>query len=186
MDVQIPFLNEIFIGVSLVLGILFFLRANARWQAVLSAVRHKKGFSISSLGYKKAVVNEGVAVLIYFSASVLFLFFSPVGFWIGFIAVVWGLEGIFHILHHAASSSYKVLVQDNMITVISNSVRRVRWSQITKVERANRDVMFSTKDGQPFRIDSEFIKKDEFDSFLATLKEKADEKGLYFSADFES
>lgn len=180
MDIVIPYIDHVYTGVAILLGLLFFGKANYRWQAVSIAKKAKLYFVMSKVGMKKAIAYEGVNLGFYIIAAVALLFFSSKGFYVGCVAVLFIIEGIAHLAQNASSVVYRTIVQENAITIINNYVTVIPWKGLKRIESRHDDVRFIDELNKVYLLDLDTINKDEQKDLLEELKRIARKKNLFF------
>lgn len=180
MDIEIPFINEILIGIASFFIFLLVLKSNVRWQALFMGLR-TKGFNLSLEGFKKIILSELFSTSYFFVfALVVFLYFPNQTF-LGIVFSIFFLEGVLHLSVQFLKKPYKVLLNERNISVVTNNLTMVRWSDILKIETRHKDVHFINKLGYPVLVDTQLMCESDKQQFLLTVQKLAQEKHIYCS-----
>jgi len=185
MDVEIPYIGEVYIIIALFLVLLFFVKVNYRWQAVAIAKKAKVYFVMSRVGMKKAITYEGLNIAFYTLVSIAMIFFSSMGFYVGIVAVLFALEGVAHLFQNASSMVYRTIVQDHAITIINNYITVIPWKGLKRVESRHEDIRFVDDLNKVYLLDLDTINTAEQPKLVEELKRIAYDKNLYFDVQEE-
>jgi len=184
MDVEIPYLKEVYLATSIFMFILLFLKANYRWQASFLAKKAPNYFIISKKGMKKAVVYESINIGFYAFLSIMLIWKSGEGFIIGSLIGLYFLEGFLNLAQNMFSSGYRTLIQENAITIVTNYITIIPMKEIVKIEGIHRDIRFLDKNGKTFLVDIDSIEASQHEEFIAQVKAIARSKNIYFDVAF--
>ncbi len=180
MDIQVPYLKEIFLGIATFLGLVLILRINSRWQSLLLGLR-SQGYPISIMGFKKILVYEGISLMYYGLFALIMLFLIDIGFLLGVVSAFYFIEGVLHFAFSLAKKPYKILVNDKSITIITNELTLVRWTDISKIDSRQNDIHLLMKIGAPVLIDLDWLSADDQQKIIAEITKIAQEKKLFCS-----
>lgn len=182
MDIEIPFLKEIFWGIGILFFAVFALKLSIRWPSLVTALR-SNGYRLSLKGYRKVMIYEGI-VLLYFGAfSFAMLKYIDLAFLAGVAALLLFAEGIALLSIQGIKYPFKVLVNSNAITKITNELEVISWQSIKKIDSRQNDIHLIDKEGRLVMIDLEWIEKNVREDFIKQITEIAHSKGIYCSID---
>ena len=184
MDIVVPYLKQVFLATAIFMFILLFLKANYRWQASYLVKKAPNSFVISRKGMKKAIVYEGINIGFYAYLSIMLLLYVNEGFIIGILIGLYFLEGFINLVQNIFSSSYRTLIQENAITIVSNYITIIPMKEIVKIESSHRDIRFLDKNNKTYLLDIDSIKSDQHEAFIGQVKEIAKSKGIYYDVAF--
>ena len=184
MDIVVPYLKQVFLAIAIFMFILLFLKANYRWQAAYLAKKAPNPFIISRKGMKKAIVYEGINIGFYAYLSIMLLLYVNEGFIIGILIGLYFLEGFINLVQNIFSSSYRTLIQENAITIVSNYITIIPMKEIVKIESSHRDIRFLDKNNKTYLLDIDSIKADQHEAFIDQVKAIAKSKGIYCDVAF--
>lgn len=180
MDIQIPYLKEVFMVATIILAATFFIKLSSRWPAIFTALK-SNGYKLSLKGFRKVIIYEGI-VLLYFGAfTYIMLKYIDIGFWTGIVGLLLFVEGAALLITQLMKSPFKVLVNEGAITKITNEWEVVSWKNIRKIDSRQNDIHLIRTDGTPVLIDLEWIDQSERDEFIERITQLAHEKGIYCS-----
>jgi len=182
MDVDIPYVETILWAVFGVLLLLLVLKINVRWQAILLGIK-SNGFNLTLKGFRRVIVAEGVSLLYFFSVGTFLISFLEEIHPLAFLAYGYFVEGAAHLIMHVSKKPYKILLSDKAITKITNQLLFIRWGDLSKIDSRHNDIHFIDKMGRVTMFDTELIKKEDKQSFIAELNELARKKNIYCSID---
>lgn len=182
MDLDIPFVQEMFLGSAVALAAVFLIKLSSRWPAMFTALK-SDGYSLSMKGFRKVIIYEGIMLLYFGMFAYVMLKYIDAGFWTGTVGVALFAEGLFLLIMQVTKSPFKVLVNKVAITKITNEWEVVPWKRLQKIDSRQNDVHLIRKDGVPVMIDLEWIEKSVRDEFIQKITEIAQEKGIYCSID---
>lgn len=182
LAIPIPYVSEILLGVAVFLAIVLLLKITSRWQGLFLGMK-SSGYSISLFGFKKIIVYEGVMLLYFGFFGFVMLKYVDVAFPLGIVGLLFFIEGIAHLAFNVVAKPYKVLVNDRSITLITNTLTIVRWSEIVKIDSRQNDIHLIMKEGSPYLLDLDWLKEEDQDSLIADLNRIAQEKNIYSSID---
>lgn len=180
MDIEIPFIKEIFIGITILLGVLFVIKTNYRWQALLVAKKAKLFFLMSKGGMKKAVVYELINLGFYLLVALALIMFAPNGFFIGLISLLFLIEGSSNLLQNFSSMLYRTIVQENAVTIINNYITVIPWKGLIRIESRYNDIRFIDELNKVYLLDLDMINEQDRQPLIEELKRIAYQKNLYF------
>jgi len=184
MDIVVPYLKQVFLAIAIFMFILLFLKANYRWQASYLAKKAPNPFIISRKGMKKAIVYEGINIGFYAYLSIMLLLYVNEGVIIGILIGLYFLEGFINLVQNMFSSSYRTLVQENAITIVSNYITIIPMKEIVKIESSHRDIRFLDKNNKTYLLDIDSIKAEQHEVFIDEVKSIAKSKGIYCDVAF--
>jgi hypothetical protein len=182
MDINIPYLEDIFLGIAIFLGFILLLKISSRWQGVFLGLK-SKGYSISLLGFKKIIVYEGIMLLYFGLFGYIMLTHVDIGLPLGIIGVLFFIEGITHLTFNLVKKPYKILVNDRSITLITNKLTIIKWSEMLKIDSRQNDIHLMMKEGSPYLLDLDWLNNEDKDLLIADLNRIAQEKNMYSSID---
>ncbi len=180
MDIYIPYLKEALLGIAALLGVLFLFKVSLRWQALLMGIK-SKGYNLTTSGFNRVSVAEGVTLFYYLSVAVVLLVFFDQMQVIALLCLIFFVEGLAHLIVQIYAKPYKVLLNNKTITSITNEMKFIKWNQIKKIESRHNDVHFIDKLGRVQKIDTELILKEDKDEFIDEVNRMAREKNIYCS-----
>ncbi len=179
MDVQIPYINTVFIVLSIILGLLLFLKVNLRWQALVISLKNE-GYQVSKHGFGNTIVYEFINIIFYFLlGGVLILFVGEVWF-LGVVVFLHFLEGVMHLIINAIYKPYKIIINKSTVMVIANSIEILKWSTIKKVEGRHNDIHLIDKLNQVHIIDLDLLSLEDAKELTQKVKTIALDRNLYF------
>ena len=176
MGIKIPYLNKIIFTVAISLSFLLILKTNLRWQAIFKA-RKIKAFNISRSGWTKCVVYEFFQWVFYLFISFLLFNYFEKGWPIVIILVFFVLESVFHIL--LGLNLYKVVVEENAITMIDSNIVIVPWSEIVCIVKRHNDLQFKLTNNTIKLLDLDFIGPKDREEFQDKIKDIALNKNIF-------
>lgn len=180
MDIEIPFVGEIFLISAILLGAAFLIKLSSRWPAMFTAMK-SKGYKLSIKGFRKVIIYESI-VLLYFGAfAYIMLKYIDIGLWTGVVALLLFVEGAGLLITQLSKSPFKVMVNETAITKVTNEWEVVSWNNIKKIDSRQNDIHLILKDGTPVLIDLEWIDNSEKDEFVNKITQLAQDKGIYCS-----
>jgi hypothetical protein len=180
MDIQIPYIQEIMLGMAGVFIFLLLLKSNVRWQALFMGLR-AKGFNLSLNGFKKIILSELFSTSYFLVFALVVFIYFPTYTYLGWVFLIFFLEGVLHLSFQLIKKPYKVLLNNKNISVVTNNLTMVRWSDILKIETRHKDVHFINKLGYPILVDTQLMSDKDKNTFLFTVQQLAQEKGIYCS-----
>lgn len=179
MDVQVPYIGVIFIVLSVILGLLLFLKVNLRWQALRLSFKNE-GYQVSKHGFRNAIVYELINIVFYFLVGgSLLLYVSEIWF-VGIIIFLHFLEGALHLVINAVYKPYKIIVNDNTIMVLANVIKIVKWNSIKKIEGRHNDIVLIDKLNHVHIIDLDLLILEDAKDLTKKVKQIALDRNLYF------
>lgn len=182
MDIDIPYITEIFLGSAVLLGTVFLVKLSSRWPAILTALK-SSGYKLSVKGFRKVIIYEGI-VLLYFGAfGFIMLKYIDIGFWAGVVGALLFLDGVLLLITQLVKSPFKVMVNDRAITKVTNEWEVVSWNSIKKIDSRQNDIHLIRKNGSPILIDLEWIEKSVRNEFIDKVTELSQQKGIFCSID---
>jgi len=184
MDIEVPYLKEVFLATSIFMFILLFLKANYRWQASFLAKKAPNYFIVSKKGMKKAVVFESINIGFYAFLSIMLLMNLREGFVIGCLIGLYFIEGFLNLAQNMFRSGYRMIIQENAITIVTNYITIIPMKEIVKIESSHRDIRFLDMSGKTFLLDIDSVKAEEQEEFIAQVKAIARSKDIYFDVAF--
>lgn len=182
MDIQIPYLEEMFLGSALLLGTTFLIKISSRWPALFTAMK-SKGYQLSLKGFKKVIIYEGIVLLYLGVFAMVMLKYIDVAFFAGIAGLLLFFEGLTLLMVQLIKSPFRVMVNDKAITKITNEWEVVAWNDLRKIDSRQNDIHLILKSGSPVLIDLEWIEGTQRDEFIAKMNEIAQQKGIYCSID---
>jgi hypothetical protein len=180
MDIEIPFINEILIGIASFFIFLLILKSNVRWQALFMGIR-AKGYNLSLLGFKKIILSELFSTSYFLVFALVVFFYFPNYTYLGWVFLIFFLEGVLHLGIQFLKKPYKVLLNERNISVVTNNLTMVRWSDILKIETRHKDVHFINKLGYPILVDTQLMCESDKQDFLLKVQKFAQDKNIYCS-----
>lgn len=179
MDVHIPFIDTVFIILSIVLGLLLFFKVNLRWQALVLSLK-SDGYKISKSGFKNTIVYEAINIVFYLLVgSALMVYVTEIWF-VGLVIFLHFLEGILHLTTNAIYHPYKIINNKNSLMIIANSFKTLSWSSIKKIEGKHNDIHLVNKLGQVYILDLDLLSNEDGKRLKEEIKTIALERNLYF------
>jgi hypothetical protein len=179
MDVQIPYINTVFIVLSIILGLLLFLKVNLRWQALLISLKNE-GYQVSKHGFRNTIVYEFINIIFYFFlGGALILYVGEIWF-VGIVVFLHFLEGVLHLIINAIYKPYKIIINNSTVMVIANSIKILKWSAIKKVEGRHNDIHLIDKLNQVHIIDLDLLSLEDAKELTQKVKAIALDRNLYF------
>lgn len=182
MDINIPYIENIFLGIALFLGLVLLLKITSRWQGLFLGLR-SKGYSVSLLGFKKIIIYEGVMLLYFGLFGFVMVNYIEVGLPLGIVGILFFLEGLTHLTFNIVAKPYKILINERSITLITNTLTIIKWSEIVKIDSRQNDVHLIMKEGSPYLLDLDWLKSDDQQLLIADLNKIAQAKNIYSSID---
>ena len=182
MDINIPYLSEIFTGIAVFLTFLLLIKSSSRWQSLFLGIK-SKGYNLSSFGYKKILVYEGIMLLYFGLFGYIMLNYIDIGFWLGIAGGLFFIEGVAHLLFYFIAKPYKILINDRSITILANAMSIVKWSEVQKIDSRQNDIHIIRKDGSIQVIDVDWLLEDDKSAFIDEITKKAQQKNIYCSID---
>jgi hypothetical protein len=180
MDVNIPYIDTIFILLAVVLGLLLFFKINLRWQAFALSLKYD-GYSISKLGFKNAIVYESINIIFYFLVGGALLLYVGTIWFVGLVIFLHFVEGVLNLITNAIYKPYKIIVNDNIVMTIANSIQIVKWHQIKKIEGRHNDIHLVDKNNKVNILDMDLISFEDSKELFSKIKTIALSRDLYFS-----
>lgn len=180
MDVNIPYIDTIFILLAVVLGLLLFFKINLRWQAFALSLKYD-GYSISKLGFKNAIVYESINIIFYFLVGGALLLYVGTIWFVGLVIFLHFVEGVLNLITNAIYKPYKIIVNDNIVMTIANSIQIVKWHQIKKIEGRHNDIHLVDKNNKVNILDMDLISFEDSKELISKIKTIALSRDLYFS-----
>lgn len=180
MDIQVPYIQEIIMGIAGVFVFLLLLKSNVRWQALFMGLK-TQGFNLSLDGFKKIILFELFSTSYFFVFALVVFIYFPSLTYLGWVYLVFFLEGVLHLLLQVFKKPYKVLLNDKNISLVTNNLIMIRWSDLLKIETRHKDVHFINKLGYPVLIDTQLMSEEDRKTFLYTVQQLAQDKGIYCS-----
>lgn len=179
MDVKIPYITSVFIILSLVLGLLLFLKINLRWQALSISLKNE-GYKVSKHGFRNAIVYEFINIIFYFLVGGALLFYVGEIWFVGLVVFLHFTEGIMHLVINAIYKPYKIILNKSTIMVIANSIQILKWNSIKKIEGKHNDLNLIDKLGKVHIIDLDLLSVEDAKDLTKKVKAIALERNLYF------
>ncbi|MCB9195640.1 MAG: hypothetical protein H6600_06095 [Flavobacteriales bacterium] len=182
MDIEIPYLEELFLGSALILGAIFLIKLSSRWPAMLTAMK-SSGYQLSLKGFRKVIIYEGIVLLYLGAFSWIMLKYIDIAIYAGAISLLLFVEGLLLLIVQIIKSPFKVLVNEQAITKITNEWEVVSWSNLKKIDSRQNDIHLILKNGSPVLVDLEWIEASQRDEFIQKINSIAQQKGIYCSID---
>jgi len=179
MDVHIPFIDIIFIVLSIILGLLLFLKVNLRWQALALSFK-SEGYKIGKIGFKNTIVYEAINIVFYFLVGLVLMVYVSEIWFVGLVIFLHFIEGVLHLITNAIYHPYKIINNKNSLMIIANSFKTLRWSSIKKVEGKHNDIHLVNKLDQVYILDLDLLSKEDGQKLTQEIKAIALERNLYF------
>lgn len=179
MDVQVPYIGVIFIVLSVILGLLLFLKVNLRWQALRLSFKNE-GYQVSKHGFRNAIVYELINIVFYFLVGGSLLLYVGEIWFVGIIIFLHFLEGALHLVINAVYKPYKIIVNDNTIMVLANVIKIVKWNSIKKIEGRHNDIVLIDKLNHVHIIDLDLLILEDAKDLTKKVKQIALDRNLYF------
>lgn len=180
MDVNIPYIDTVFILLSIVLGLLLFFKINLRWQALILSLKYE-GYSISKLGFRNAIVYESINIIFYLLVGGALLLYVGTIWFVGLAILLHFIEGVLHLITNAIYKPYKIIVNENIVMTIANSIHILKWHQVKKVEGKHNDIHLVDQNNQIHILDMDLISFEDSKLLINKLKTIALSRNLYFS-----
>lgn len=178
MDVNIPYIETIFIVLSSIMALLLFFKLNLRWQALFIGV-NQKGYPISKLGFINTITYESINLIFYLLSGIIFALYINEVWFLGAIILLYFLEGLFYLLANVFYKPYKIIFNSNNITIITNSINIIKLKNINKIEARHSDIQFIDKHNNVSYLDLDLISKEDAVSLKKEIKKTADKKEIY-------
>lgn len=178
MDVQIPYIDTIFIILGIVEGLLLFFKINLRWQAIYIGLK-QEGYLISKTGFTNTIVYEGINIVFYLLVGVTFLVFVNQIWFIGLILLFYFIEGVVHLIVNSILKPFKIIINENTIIVITNSIKIIKWQKIKKIESKHNDILFIDDNNQIHLIDLDLVSQIDASAIKEKVKQIAASKNIY-------
>jgi hypothetical protein len=109
--------------------------------------------------------------------------YVDIGFSLGVVGILFFLEGITHLAFNLVKKPYKILVNDRSITLITNKLTIIKWSEMLKIDSRQNDIHLMMKEGSPYLLDLDWLKEEDKELLIADLNRIAQEKNMYSSID---
>ncbi len=182
MDINIPYIEDIFMGIAIFLAAILLLKTLSRWQGLFLGLK-SKGYSISLFGFKKIIVYEGVMLLYFGLFGFVMLNYIEIGLPLGIVGTLFFIEGITHLVFNLIAKPYKILINNRSITIITNTLTIIKWSDIEKIDSRQNDIHLMMKEGSPYLLDLDWLKREDQELLITDLTKIAQEKNIYSSID---
>jgi len=179
MDVNIPYIDTIFILLSILLGLLLFFKVNLRWQAFALSLNYD-GYPISNAGFKNAIVYESINIIFYLLVGGALLLYVGAIWFVGLVIFLYFIEGVLHLITNVAFKPYKIIVNKNMVMTIANSIQIMKWNKIKKLEVRHNDIQLIDKNNQVHIIDLDLVSKEDAKDLITKIRSIAIARNLYF------
>lgn len=180
MDVKIPYIDTVFIILAVILALLLFLKVNLRWQALALSLKYD-GYTVSRHGFKNAIVYELINIIFFLLVGGALLVYVGAIWFVGLVILLHFIEGILHLVTNAIYKPYKIIVNENIIMSIANSIQILKWRHIKKVEGKHNDIHFIDVNNQLHLIDMDLLTYEDAKLFIGQVKKIALSRNLYFS-----
>jgi hypothetical protein len=178
MDVKIPFIDTVFVVLGIVAGLLLFFKVNLRWQAIFLGLR-QEGFLISQQGFVNAIVYEGINIVFYLLAGLVFLIYVNEIWFVGLILFLHFVEGGVHLIVNAILKPFKIIINEHSIIIIAHAVKIIKWHKIKKVEGKHNDIHFVDENNQIHLVDLDLISESDAAALKQKVKQIATSKKMY-------
>ena len=182
MDVQIPYLEEIFTGIAIFLGFLLLIKISSRWQALFLGLK-SQGYSVSLFGFKKILVYEGILLLYFGLFGYIMLKHIDIGWALGIVGSLYFIEGMAHLIFNFVAKPYKILINSGSITIITNELIIIKWTDVLKIDSRQNDIHVMMKEGSPYLIDLDWLKEEDKNKLIEDMTRISQEKNIYCSID---
>ena len=176
MGIIIPYFSSVIVGIVISLSVLLILRTNLRWQAVYKA-RTITGFNIGKAGWSKSVFHEVFYWIFYLFISWFIINYYKQGYPISIVLLFFILESLLHLL--IGMRSYKIVVEDNFITMINNNVLIISWDEIKGIVKRHNDLQFILRNNTLKVLDLDYLELVEREEINNKIKKIAIQKNIF-------
>lgn len=180
MDVNIPYIDIVFILLAIIIGLLLFFKVNLRWQALALSLKYE-GYQINKHGFKNTIVYESINIVFYFLVGGALLIYVGTIWFVGLAIFLHFIEGVSHLIINSIYKPYKIIVNENIIMIIANSIQILKWHQIKKIEGKHNDIHLIDKNNQVHILDMDLLSYEDSKSIIKKIKSLALNRNLYFS-----
>lgn len=182
MDVNIPYIDTVFIILGIVAGLLLFFKINLRWQSIYIGLK-QEGFLISKQGFTNTIVYEGINIVFYFLAGAAFLLFVNAIWFIGLILFLHFVEGVIHLIVNYLYKPFKIIINENSVMIIAHSIKIIKWNKVKKIEGKHNDVHLIDVNNQVHIIDLDLVSESDAKAIRKEIKQLAVAKNLFCGFD---
>jgi len=161
---------------TLILLILFILKTNYRWFALFKA-KKVLGFKLNPKSWHQLLSEEAIHWILFALISIMIFFWYDLGNKFGTLLLVFILEGIIYIFY--GKKHYKIIINNNTITLISNKVFIVHWSRITKLTLRHNDIQLIQKDSKIDLLNLDLLDNSNKQKLLDKIKKIAITRNIF-------
>lgn len=176
MGIIIPYFSSVIGGIVIALSVLLILRTNLRWQAIYKA-RNITGYNIGKAGWSKSVFHEVFHWIFYLFISWFILIYYKHGYPIVILLLFFILESLLHLLF--GIKSYKIILEDNFITMINNNVLIISWGEIKGIVKRHNDLQFILRNNTLKVLDLDYLELTEREELNNKIKNIAIQKDIF-------
>ena len=175
LDLPLYKISPIINLLMLFLLIIFILKTNYRWFALLKA-KKVLGFNLKAKSWYQLLLEEAIHWGLFALIAIMIFFWYKIGSVIAFLLLLFIVEGLIYIFYGKAH--YKIIINNNTITLISNKVFIVHWSRITKLTIRHNDLQLIQKDGKIDLLNLDLLDSNK-QKLLEKIKEIAISKNIF-------
>ena len=132
---------------------------------------------MSNNGWQKCVVEE-VFFFSFFLLTAIYIFlFLTVAWTVAIVLTMYVIESVLHLI--VGKKKYKLIIKDKSITMITNKVIIIYWSELTGVVRRHNDYQFKQKSGRIQLLDIDFIEDKDKEKLHEKITQMAFKKKVF-------
>ena len=176
LDLPLDKISHIINLLMLLLLIIFTLKTNYRWFALLKA-KKVTGIRLKSKSWHQLLSEEAIHWGLFALISIMIFFWYEIGNIFAILLLLFILEGMLYIFYGKAH--YKIIINKNTITLISNKVFIVHWSRITKLTIRHNDIQLIQKGGKINLLNLDLLDSSNKQKLIENIKKIALSKNIF-------
>lgn len=182
----IPYISEIFLGITGLITLLLFLRVSSRWSGFLF-LRKIKNFiwegRINSERTQWALTVSGLELIFMFAFGVFFLFLDPVSFYLGLILLVLTTEKAVFLLLSKKFNTFKIALSSKAIFYFENDLQTVPLVNAKKADFQSGELFITVSQDLVYKFPLYAVKKEDLPLFGKSLLEIFSKKNVIVTSE---
>jgi len=182
IDMHVPFVRETTLIIACVLGLLFLVKFNYKWQSLLYIKKRRKEILYvevaSRILQRRALLFEALDVLTYFLVGGLHFYYPVPGLVLGVVLSIALVEGVIYSLLNY--NTLKIGVTSSAIILATNRPNIIRIGKLKAILNKSGNYICQHSDGRVDSIEGNWVSDSTKESFNSVLKTMAADRGIFF------
>ncbi|MFT7612580.1 MAG: hypothetical protein ACI9J3_001543 [Parvicellaceae bacterium] len=181
LDRNVPFREITIQIVAIVLGFLFILKINYKWQSVFYIKKRKKEilycYEVGSDLKKRTFLYESLDILTYGVVGIMHITYADPGFYLGVVLLIAAFEGFLYAIVNR--KNFKIGITSKAIILATNRPNIIRLNKLKAVINKSGNYDFQHIDGRVDKIERPWVKSASRPLFNDVIKTLTKEKKIF-------